>query len=819
MDRRFVSFLMLSIAIILSYQLIVTTVNPPPQDVVERGEQQDVPGNEDDVLAEDEGQNIPTPDAVEPDTPAKPTDEPKIDVGPSEQVERWFSVGSANPNSPYRLLVVFTNRGGAISRIELNSPKYRNQDDRSGYLGHLSLSDDPQRSGCRVNVVGDGTPAALAKEKDGQVSAGLQGPRYERDEDGQLQQRQLGDLIVAWDDKPVANVEEFEQRRAESRPGNEVQLTVERSVNGQTNKYIFTVQLSRAPIAVVSPGSADQGSMLLTLQQLDQKDAGFGQDEIPGLPSLRTGLWTSHRLANEGDLGPGIEFRRFLTDADLDGIGQSGTLEFVKRYRVKRVPESEVANDHFPAYHLDFEFEIVNHGDAAKQLEYQLDGMHGMTLEGWWYSYKTHPTSFRTSAGARDITWRDQSDDVHKLITCSQIVKEAEDEPKQPEQLLFESESARAVRYVGVDSQYFATALIPATGEQSEMNQVIVSKAVGRPVDDVDHDNPLDSLDTINPHKRADVSFRLNSDTKTIEPGSRIHQKFQIFAGPKQVDVLEQYGLEDFIIFGWFGVVSKPMLAILHFFHGIVGLFGLAIIMLTVLVKGLMFPLGRRMALNAQKMQELGPEMKKIAEKYKNDMEKRTKAQQELFRKHNCNPLSGCLPMFLQLPIFIGLYRGLSVDIELRQAPLIPGLSWCSNLAGPDKLWYWEWLSPEFLLGEGGMLGPYFNILPLVTVGLFMVHQKLFTPPPTDEQQQMQHQIMKVMMLVMGLFFFRVASGLCIYFIASSLWGLGERLLLPKPKPKSADEQPIAKAKPATSSSSSNGSTAKRRRKAKSKRR
>ena len=134
--------------------------------------------------------------------------------------------------------------------------------------------------------------------------------------------------------------------------------------------------------------------------------------------------------------------------------------------------------------------------------------------------------------------------------------------------------------------------------------------------------------------------------------------------------------------------------------------YGLAIILLTVLVRGAMFPIGRKAALNAQKMQELAPEIKKIKEKYKNDLEKQGQAQRELWKKHNFNPLGGCWLMFLQLPIFIGLYRCLSVDIELRQAPLIPGVRWCSNLAGPDMVWRWQGTPvPTFLASETGWLG------------------------------------------------------------------------------------------------------------------
>ena len=207
----------------------------------------------------------------------------------------------------------------------------------------------------------------------------------------------------------------------------------------------------------------------------------------------------------------------------------------------------------------------------------------------------------------------------------------------------------------------------------------------------------------------------------------------------------------------------------------------MAIIMLTVLVRGCMFPLSRKQALSAQKMQELQPEMKRINEKYKSEPEKQTKAQQELFRKHNYNPLGGCLPAFMQLPIFIGLVpvadgrrraaAGAAVQRDIR---------WCSNLAAPDMLW--NWTAPDAGVHHPGHgllgLGPYFNVLPLLTIGLFIWQQKMFMPPPADEQAAMQQKMMQYMMIFMGVMFFKVASGLCMYFIASSLWGIAERKLL-----------------------------------------
>ncbi len=163
-----------------------------------------------------------------------------------------------------------------------------------------------------------------------------------------------------------------------------------------------------------------------------------------------------------------------------------------------------------------------------------------------------------------------------------------------------------------------------------------------------------------------------------------------------------------------------------------------------------------------------------------------------MFRKHNYNPLSGCLPIFIQMPVFMGLYRCLMVDIELRDAPLLShAIRWCSNLAAPDMLFDWSWFMPAFVNSGVGMfgLGPYFNLLPILTIILFIVQQKMFMPPPADEQAAMQQKMMKYMMIFMGLMFFKVASGLCIYFIASSLWGLGERRFLPKTTPAPAARQ------------------------------
>jgi YidC/Oxa1 family membrane protein insertase len=337
----------------------------------------------------------------------------------------------------------------------------------------------------------------------------------------------------------------------------------------------------------------------------------------------------------------------------------------------------------------------------------------------------------------------------------------------------------RAIRYLAIDTLYFTVALQPPGEELLECYS-----AWAAPVSEINPDNRQRA------QRLTDVNFVMYGDAGILEPwdaelGSGAWKRdFRIFAGPKDPGILERYGLEDARTFGWFWMFSRPLIWLLHVLYWITGgiSYGIAIILLTVIVRMLMIPISRKAAINAQMMQHLTPEIRELAEKYKDQPEKRMKAQQELFARYNYNPFGGCLLMFLQLPIFLGLYRGLSVDVALRDAPLIPGLEWCSNLAGPDKLFYWgDWM-PSFLASETGWLGPYFNLLPLLTIALMMIQQKMFMPPATDEQSRMMQRMMKFMMIFMGFIFFKVASGLCVYFITSSIWSIIERKMLPKPE-------------------------------------
>jgi YidC/Oxa1 family membrane protein insertase len=347
-----------------------------------------------------------------------------------------------------------------------------------------------------------------------------------------------------------------------------------------------------------------------------------------------------------------------------------------------------------------------------------------------------------------------------------------------------------------------------------------------------------------------DITVRAVTEAIPLAPhgshGDTVTHRYLIYNGPVKVrllghlegdravppelvqryeDTLNLGTLADYQSPGWGGSFARSIgltwlvIKCTNLMHGLIWVlhsyvfpwsYGICIILLTVLVRGLMFPISRRQAKISQEMQDkmakLAPDMKKIREKYKDDFAALSQAQQELYRRHGINPfatLGGCLLLLAQMPIFMGLYYALQESIFLRLAPFFSWLSWMPNLAAPDMLMSWlpgnlalseriPWITTPESQGSMIYLGPYFNLLPVVAVALMMVQQKLMTPPPTDEQQEMQQKMMKYMMVFFGIMFYKVPAGLCVYFIASSLWGLAERKFIGKGKLATVGGKPLA---------------------------
>jgi YidC/Oxa1 family membrane protein insertase len=706
---------------------------------------------------------------------------------------QWFTLGSVAPpesGNKYEMLVTLTNRGAAVERIELSNPKYGDLDNRHGYLGRLALEPGPKGTGCVVNVVGEGTPAAAAELKPGDAVTALDGQPIKSPQD-------LIDALNTTDPKQQVDISVL-------RTGAPKKLT---ATLGRYPLSVIAPEANTDPLEILPPDGHDPLSFLFTLHQADDDSNDTAQlgDEIAGL-HLRTGPWTGNRI--DADT---VEFTRKLPRWDL---------ELVKQYKLARLPDKPDASSP-PAYHLMLHVEIRNVGKKAHSVAYQLDGPTGLPTEGWWYSYRiSHDWSglaLRDVAlkfhGVNDVLANSmpQADRQYKELEAK---KKGEPPPKEEPTKTYGPELPDApLAYVGVDAQYFASALIPQNQPQagrkpeawiSEIRPMIVGEVP----------------ENVTVRRKVDCTCRLTSMNEVLDPGKKIEHDYQVFVGPKQPKLLDQYGggpgnqMDGLVYYGWFGWVASPMVAVLESFHWLVGNYGLSILMLTVLVRLCMFPLSRKQALSARKMSELQPEMKKINEKYKTNAEQRTRAMQELWKKHNYNPMGGCLLVFVQLPIFMGLYRSLMVNVELRQASLLGhGIRWCSNLSAPDMLWNWQNVIPSWLSGETAWLGPYLNILPLLTVGLFVWQQSMFMPPATDDNTALQQKIMKFMTLGMGILYFKVASGLCLYFIASSMWGIAERKLLPKtigPAPGTAAVA-VRPAAPASTNGQSGSSRKKQR--------
>jgi YidC/Oxa1 family membrane protein insertase len=689
-------------------------------------------------------------------------------------------------------LVTLNYKGAAVDRAEFASAAYRDIDDASGYLAHLGLVDS--KEGIRVGIVGPGTPAALAKEASGKTG-GLA----------------AGDVVTAIGGTPVANAAAVETYLTKkSKPGDDLEIKVSRMIGGKATPLTFTATLTRRPVQIIRPEAHvhkdenftehDALSFLLTLEMIGSKMIATGEEEISGLPSLINRNWTLDNKSADS-----AQFSLILDDADLKGIGEKGKLKLIKRYKLASSKSSPGK-----ANHLELEIEIQNAGTESKELAYRFSGPTGLPLEGWWYSNKLHREMW-AGAGARDIAWK-VKDNQQRLIGCPLIYSEAKENltKEDPvEQSLFVGDQHQALDFLAGDTQFFSAALIPQLdGEESPE----FARAFAKPVQDVSR---LDKKY----QKTLNNTFVLVSPAQVLQPGKSISTKFQVFLGPKDQELLKSYNLGQLIERGW-PYASYPawlLQRILHGFFYLTGNYGISIILLTVLVRSCMLPLSLRQAKSAAKMQELAPEMTKIKEKYKDDMEKQSAALRELYSKHNFNPFGGCLPVFLQLPIFVGLYRCLSVDIALRDADLIPGFFWASNLAGPDKLLYWKDWMPAMFADETGWLGPYLNVLPIVTCALFLVQQKLFTPPATDEASAMQQKMMKYMTIFMGVMFFKVPAGLCIYFITSSLWSIVERKYIIKQKPvaasgKSDGNKDSRPSKPSPNGSGGSGSAKKAKR-------
>jgi len=261
----------------------------------------------------------------------------------------------------------------------------------------------------------------------------------------------------------------------------------------------------------------------------------------------------------------------------------------------------------------------------------------------------------------------------------------------------------------------------------------------------------------------------------SIPSGTKHAVEGKLFAGAKRVQLVDGYekdfGIEKFellIDWGWFYFITKPLFYAIDFFYKLIGNFGVSILIVTVLIKLIFFPLANKSYVSMSKMKKLQPEMKRLQERFKDDRARQQQALMELYQKEKVNPMSGCLPILVQIPVFFALYKVLFVSIEMRHAPFF---GWIQDLSAPDPTSLFNlfglipWTPPEFLA---------IGIWPII-MGMSMWVQMKLNPAPTDPVQQ---KVFAWMPLFFTFLLARFPAGLVIYWTWNNILSVTQQYLI-----------------------------------------
>ncbi len=309
--------------------------------------------------------------------------------------------------------------------------------------------------------------------------------------------------------------------------------------------------------------------------------------------------------------------------------------------------------------------------------------------------------------------------------------------------------------WIGITSQYFATSLAP---DQKTRN---TSRFV--------HTAP-------NGKDKYQVDYL--AAAQAVKPGQTVEFTTRLFAGAKEVRLLDSYrdnlGLPIFdklVDFGWFYYLTKPIFYAIDYFNRVLGNFGLAILLLTVLIKIAFFPLANKSYRSMSRLKKLQPKMVEVRERYKDDKQRQNQAMMEMYKKEGANPMSGCFPILIQIPVFFALYKVLFVTIEMRHAPFF---GWIQDLSAPDPLGLltafgiFSWDVP------GSLQIVNIGIWPII-MGLTMFLQQKLNPQPADPMQQ------KIFMFLPFVFTFLLGqfpAGLVIYWAWNNLLSIAQQWLI-----------------------------------------
>jgi len=294
------------------------------------------------------------------------------------------------------------------------------------------------------------------------------------------------------------------------------------------------------------------------------------------------------------------------------------------------------------------------------------------------------------------------------------------------------------IQWITVQDRYFMAGIIPETPEKSYMRLFLF--------DDNLLENQLVAPDSI------------------INPGTQHLFKYKLYFGPKKISVLEDIGhnLDKAVNFGMFNIIAKPCVWLLNFLYSLIPNYGIVIILLTIGIKIVLWPLGTISYKSMAEMKKIQPLMAEIREKYKNDKKKMNEEVMGLYRTYKINPLGGCLPMVAQIPIFFALYRMLYESIELRHSPFF---GWINDLSAPDRLFHFSFSIPF-------MQAPYGIPVLTIVMGATMFLQQKMQPPMGDPAQA---KMMMLMPIVFTFIFINFSSGLVLYWLVNNIISIAQQ--------------------------------------------
>lgn len=302
------------------------------------------------------------------------------------------------------------------------------------------------------------------------------------------------------------------------------------------------------------------------------------------------------------------------------------------------------------------------------------------------------------------------------------------------------------VKWAGIEDRYFMTALVPVNPDQTQLQLALEEM----------------------PEKLLRVTYLQPGNS--LASGQRKQYEYKLFMGPKRMSELSAFGheLNEAINFGFFDIIAKPCLWAMNVIHdNVASNYGIAIILLTIVFKIIFWPLGSKSYRSMAEMKKLQPMMADIRKKYKDDKKKMNEEVMRLYKTYKVNPMSGCLPMVVQIPVFIAFYRMLYEAIELRHAPF---MLWINDLSAPDRLFRFDFAIPF-------MTPPYgIPVLTLVMGATMFLQQKL-SPPPGDPSQA---KFMMFMPLIFTVIFINFPAGLVLYWLTNNVISVAQQYYITK---------------------------------------